>query len=993
MSGANGREATFRLELPDGLPAGEVTLEIVPIGEATAAAATGVFRVPETLAAAKPLARAWGVYRDKNLRVHPWSVTGGGMMTWDGEAFVPLGGMVNTRLSWNVNKGDSGDSPVIRRGVELLRAQLREIRRHGLRDVYFNGFYLKASPTGLAAAINVAEEEGMRYGLHVSSVPARRSMGFHVAAPVPVPAGASEVTLRYKTGLDGVEETHRFVWAIFSRQGVLLEKGGGVMRQDSVSVDAKKKAVVELVSRVETGAASEVRTLVFRPEVRVGRPDVVGYYAGLEDYIARLREIYGGLSCGPGMRLWIDPFQNELHGAANNVCSDPRFRSDYAHWLLDRHGPVEKVAEAWKLKEGRLSGLRQAVRLVPLHQPGALFYAMDPETREVFAFEDKGSALLRDLKLFRGVVAERTISRVSDVLKEFANVPVILKHNTWFNDWFINPALAGGQDGMGFEPYCYGDSLAYHNSLVPMAQALASARRQWTLVTETSPAAFDGQKDYAGYMDRLQMLHDFDQMLKFGAKGIYTFGFVFDPPRNFQITELLRDPRQMEWLATYHKTLNAAAPRLAAYLPELHGWFPAYLRERDILGQRPPTGAMHGNYTQRVAQIRMAPDARWIVPAMRLDAGWESVLAAPDLMTDGERALLATAPDGLPVRTAGGAGNPTPLNGFTANGIGVIPAENRWATLDEFRENVLGYRVFQTESLNGQTLPDGRLMVWTCVERERAEVALPNGARAFDVAGNERKIEWAGGRGKLSLVRPHPEPVTGNLPVYLQHLPAGYHFPDTSQPEAAILSGVSVGQLLASHASAWHRWLPKTVTPADVSAWQEAEAFTFTTFTQPRVEGYSRYSGGAAAGINTCFDPPKGQSWLARYEIRVEKSASRIWLRRMDKPAMDIEVVINGRSAGVIPATGKSVDALHLNPWNAGLGVNNMNVGWHSLPLSGPLPAGAHRIELIARQTGTLSLKADTLLVGGQSDAETEADAARIKGLRCVQIDAIMLAR
>lgn len=991
QAGARGREETYRLELPDALPAGHLTLEIVPIGEPTATAAAGSVTVPAS-AAGKPLARAWGVYRDKNLRAHPWSVTEGGMMTWDGAPFVPLGGMINTRLSWQTHKGDADNSTVIRSGVELLRAQFQELKRHGLSDVYFNAFFPRSDPLGLAAAVNVAEEEGMRYGLHISSNPARRSLGFHVAPPVSLAAGAREVTLRHTVGLDEVREEHRVIWAVFSERGVLLEKGRGLLRPDAASVDAKKRTT-ELVLRVEVGASAEARTVAFRPEVQVGRQDAVGYYAGLEDYIAQLREIYGSLSYGPGMRLWIDPFQNELHGRPNNVCSDPRFRTSYAHWLLDRYGSIEKLGAAWKQARGRLADIHQAARVVPLHQAGALFYAMDPETQEVFAFDDAGSSLLRDLKLFRGVVAERAISRVADVLKSIANVPVILKHNTWFNDWFINPEPAGGQDGMGFEPYCYGDSLAYHNSLVPMAQSLASARRQWAIVTETSAAAFDGQKDYVGYLDRLQMLHDFDQMLKFGAKGIYAFGFAFDPPRNFQVTELLRDPRQLEWLATYRRTVEAAAPGLAAYLPELHGWYPAYLREREILDQKPPAYAMHGNYTQRVAQIRMAPDGRWIVPAMRVDAGWKGLLAAPDLMTEREREAVARAPAGLPVWPVGGAANRVPLDGFTANGIGVIPAAERWATLDEFREAVLGYRVFQTEALNGQTLPDGRIMVWTAVERERAEVELPAGARAFDVAGKERSIEQSGGRGRLALVRPPYEQVKGDLPAYLRHLPGGYHHVDAGQPEVAILSGVSVEQILSRHAPAWHRWLPKTVTPAEVSAWQEAEAFVSTTFVQPRAEGYSRYSGGAAVGINTHFPPPRGQSWVARYAVRSGQSSSKIWIRRMDRPALDIEVVVNGRSAGVVPATEKPSDAMHLNPWNAGLGVNRMNVGWHVLALGQTLPAGEHRIELIARDGGFQSLKADTLLVGGQSDADTEAEAARIEGLRCVQIDAFMLTR
>ncbi|WP_043586877.1 hypothetical protein [Geminisphaera colitermitum] len=318
-------------------------------------------------------------------------------------------------------------------------------------------------------------------------------------------------------------------------------------------------------------------------------------------------------------------------------------------------------------------------------------------------------------------------------------------------------------------------------------------------------------------------------------------------------------------------------------------------------------------------------------------------------------------------------------------------------TLDQFRENILGYRVFQTESLNGQTLPDGRLLVWTCVERERADLRLPPGATATNLAGKvltPQKISAYENR--LTLIRPPYEQKKGDLPDYLAHLPKGYHHPDTGQPEAAILSGVSVEQLLAAHSPAWHRWLPAAVSPAQVAAWQEAEQPDETTFVQPRVEGYSRYSGpgGAAIGINTYFNPPSGKTWHARYTLKTtgNDKATTFWLRRMDRPAMDLEIRIDGKHVGTIPATEKPSDALHLNPWNAGIGVNNMKVGWHRLALSSPpLPPGTHQLEIIARPGNTDALKADTQLLGGQSDAAMEAEAALITGIQCVQIDALML--
>lgn len=1003
------REQTHTIDLPPGLPAGNITLQLVPIDQPGAATATASFDLTTSTAPANPppLAHAWGIYREtQNLRAHPWSVNDSGMMFWDGAPYVPVGGMFNTSNTWRTNKGDPDGSPVKRTATDLLRAQFQVLRDYGLRDIYFNAFFLRSDPNALAATINAAEQAGMRYGLHVSSTPAYRSLGYHATVPVEIPSGADSWKIRTTTNTADIRPVHRVLWALFDDKNALLEKGSGTLVPEPASdPDGKGKNKTDLCLDLRFRATTGKRTLVYTPQLVMGAQDVIGYSAGLDDYIASLRETYGGLAYGPGLRLWIDPFQNELHARPVTLCTDAPVRRSYEHWLLDRYGSIDALNAAWQPRrpDARLEDFSQVSRLVPLRETDDTVYWIDSETLSVHAFAggSSPSPSLRDLKLFRGYFAQQTISRVADVLKSIADVPVILKHNTFFNDWFINPALAGGQDGLGYEPYCYGDSLAYHNSLIPYAQAIASGRRQWTLVTETSAAAFDGQKNYVGYLDRIQLLHDFDQMLKFGAKGFYTFGFAFDPPLNFQVTELLRDPRQLEWLATWQKTLEAA-PRLSSYLPEVHGWYPAYLREREIVSANPLPYAMHGNYTQRVAQMRMAPDGRWIVPAMHLDAPWKSVLAATDLLTEAEKNALRNASPSLlkfeisnPKSPATTPATP-PLDGFTANGIGLIPPAPAWMTLDQFRETILGYRVFQTESLNGQTLPDGRLLVWTCVERDRAEVRLPATATATNLAGKPLSPEkLSSGENRLTLIRPPYEQKKGDLPDYLAHLPKGYHHPDTGQPEAAILSGISVDQLLAAHAPAWHRWLPAGVAPAQVVAWQEAEQPDETTFVQPRVEGYSRYSGpgGAAIGMNTYFNPPAGKTWHARYTLKTTGpgNAATFWLRRMDRPAMDLEIRIDGTRVGTIPAAERPSDALHLNPWNAGIGVNNIKVGWHRLALSSPLPSGTHKLEIIARPGNAGELKADTQLLGGQSDAAMEAEAALITGLQCVQIDAFML--
>ena len=109
-------------------------------------------------------------------------------------------------------------------------------------------------------------------------------------------------------------------------------------------------------------------------------------------------------------------------------------------------------------------------------------------------------------------------------------------------------------------------------------------------------------------------------------------------------------------------------------------------------------------------------------------------------------------------------------------------------TLDEFRQKVLGYRVFRTVDINGQTLPDGRVMVWTCVERDKATLKLPAATTAVNIKGESvATTPGADGSVSLTLTRPSYEQST-QLPPFLN---VGYYYPDKGQPEVAILSGVN----------------------------------------------------------------------------------------------------------------------------------------------------------------------------------------------------------
>ena len=1009
---------TLRFALPDNLPAGRICVQCIPVDQPVTVPASGYLDVPAEAAAARPVARAWGVYRDRLERVHPWQVNDNNLLFWEGEPFIPFGGMINSLLSWATQ---AGEGTVNAQWENMLRQELHVLRRYGIRDVYFNGFFLHANPQALARMVAIAEECGMRYGLHPSSAPQRTDPGF-VICREPLVVAANEKVVRLVVSLKREEALAevRCLWCALDNAGKVV--GSGRDRMTRLSADealklggpgqpsAKREAKADdadtyaLMIRLPQPAGAQGVSVHSAVERRLDREDPNGYLCTLDEQLARYREIYGGLPLGAGMRMWIDPLQNEMHHDPDSVGSSLLWQQRLAQWLLSRYGTIERLRESWGNRTAPfLPDFAAASRLVPLAEKGEGVYALEAESGACCLLSGRPGQALRDIREFSGQLAEEMISRCADALKRIADVPVVLKHNCWFSDWFVNPRTSGGQDGCGYEPYCYGDSLAYHNSLAAYAQVLQSARRQWALVTESSAAAFEGQKDYCGYLDRLQMIYDIDQLMMFGAKGFYHFGFSFAGNPQFDTTDLLRDIRQVEWLATQSKAYESAAGRLAAYRPEVYGWYPASLREGRLVGRMVRPYEMDGHYTGVTTQIRQAPDGRWILPALRPDAEWYGLLVAEPLLNGWQRDGLLKQAGALkcpvyvlqPKEPSGAATDWSapfrrfPLDGFTSQGIGVLPANKRAMTLHRFQQEILGYRVFQTADVNGRTLADGWLLVWTCAERQAAELALPEAAQAFDLEGKARKPELRDGRRVLRLERPAYEKQTRDFPSYI--MGGNYFYPDRGQPEVALLSGVTADELLALNPPARDRWLPDGVRPGQVRHWQEAEAFTETTFSQTQLEGFSRYSDGGAVGINSHAQPPDGQTYRISYTVTTPALASPVfWLRRMAQMSTNLTLVVqvDGKDLG---ALGEMRDLMHLNPWSAGLSRANLQVGWTRAACPA-LAAGQHRVEILAlnRQTSSAGNRVDIALMGAQAAHDVGA-AIESDRLSYLQLDAWML--
>ncbi|MFA5206902.1 MAG: hypothetical protein WC708_21075, partial [Lentisphaeria bacterium] len=212
-----GRTLALEFAMPANLPAGDLEVICVPIAQRTAQPAEGHVVIPAGLAAANAFPAAWGVYRDAAGQTHPWHVLPTNLLVWDGEPYLPFGGMINSKIHWwATHAGGTDNVPMVQEELTYLHQRLAILKQNGLRDIFFNGFFVNNNPNDLNRLVAACETEGVRYGLHVSSQPGRTSLGFirDPANRVALPAGQAKAEISLDLPAADLRAVHRCAWVL-----------------------------------------------------------------------------------------------------------------------------------------------------------------------------------------------------------------------------------------------------------------------------------------------------------------------------------------------------------------------------------------------------------------------------------------------------------------------------------------------------------------------------------------------------------------------------------------------------------------------------------------------------------------------------------------------------------------------------------------------------------------------------------------------------------
>lgn len=366
---------------------------------------------------------------------------------------------------------------------------------------------------------------------------------------------------------------------------------------------------------------------------RAGPDGFVMYYWDQQyrDYVKKVREHYSKVKLGPGFRFLVDPLWNEMNTSHDFIPSGAPFAEQFTQWLKTRYGTMDKLNEAWRPIGGALTSFAEAGSTVSVERTddkitrAMVQYVYSRSGKSFYTLDACRSQFNYDIREFIGRSLLHYCNDIADVFKKMNNVPVIYKCFSDVDWWHINDTgLASGHDGLGMESYGNGEAMLMFMAIHIFGEAEQATKTTWLIATETAEG---NHQDVAmarnkplGYTDRLGTMYaNFNALISGGAKGIYHFNMIGG--RNLGEAwsdNLSRDPRQLEWLATYDRIL-ANAGKLVDYKPKVYYRYPALYHPCAGELDSDPCGDYFnmGGWWPR-EPVERAANNIWIVPTFSL---------------------------------------------------------------------------------------------------------------------------------------------------------------------------------------------------------------------------------------------------------------------------------------------------------------------------------------------------------------------------------------
>jgi len=481
-----------------------------------------------------------GTYTDSAGTQHPWSVSDAHALIWDGQPYIPVGGVFMSRY---LSEGatDANFQADVR--------ALQTAKDKGITDIILKstGPATLGDPAAWQKMIDHLEANGFSYGLELDDGPKEPLKGFLISPN------------RYRLEGPSMQTTVTCDWpSVDSAVFVVVNKADNSVKTTGGAVVADGKVTINLTDPLSSSQILIVYPRkVFKAIADGGIGDV---WTGFGEYRDRAIDFFKKIKLGPGMRFFLEPLSSKMDfaGEMNGFLPDSQgFRLGLEAYLTKRHKHEGSVNAAWALNDN-LSSIEDAARLMPLWYSGrGVGYAYDRASAHLFSVDASSTQMWRDLLEYRDSSALEYMNTIADTLrKQVADVPVVYRCSN-HHRVYANPYGMSGFDGLGAVAYGLGDTPVVKAAGAVYSLAEESGKSTWFIAAATQTSSEN--KNVAGYPSENAMTSALDSLREVGCKGFFVDSLQSLPEQTRGNFSLLNDPKELDWLKAFKDKLKGAA--------------------------------------------------------------------------------------------------------------------------------------------------------------------------------------------------------------------------------------------------------------------------------------------------------------------------------------------------------------------------------------------------------------------------------------------------
>lgn len=529
----------------------------------------------------KPMAS--GILVNEDQTRHHWYVRDDHTLIWNGSPFVPVGGMYLPHTLFNF----SNSAEVREKQWENYDKSLKLGMANGFNALYVNQGN-RAPRWAIQSVVNDFNKRGLQFGWQ---------LGFRKQASVyPIRSHTKQGLIKGQCDADGTlsialpREKVEHVLLIGPTSNPKVHHLDLEMNLTS----GQKPGFIQLDLTEDSESGSLTRVTLKRPDLPAGtyyglaqvqRKD---HFTNLWDQMDAFKEHYQWLKqidWGNNLRLFIDPSGNEegIYNQSDSVrVMSPGFEAWYANWLQKRYETLDKLTDAWSLKNQCISDWKQAARLLPVRDLDVDTFSkhiwwVDPQSGQVLTTTNDLGQSWDDYQLAMRISYASKRDELARIIKQYVNVPIVFKRVApWVNEEAIN-TTPGGFDGMGLELYPAWGSVISIGLAAGVVEAQSASQTMWVVGTELGYNADIGNGKVKNWPSRSELDQLIQTTARFGCKGYFFFGWHLEPNSLWGNHNLEDTPEQMQWMTEGVAAASAKWPQkpmhFAQAYPKGHAWY------------------------------------------------------------------------------------------------------------------------------------------------------------------------------------------------------------------------------------------------------------------------------------------------------------------------------------------------------------------------------------------------------------------------------------